>query len=485
MSCEKCRVQFSFLRRKKQCSKCQRAFCNKCIVIQPGQYECQSLLRPGDKSYICASCLVFTSQPICRSQIARLRISDLKIYLKQQNVKMTACIEKNELVDLVMQHASLSAAVCNCRCSTQINPQSFFTAVGSVDPQLNINSDNSRETLDAEMSNALPDQQMEVNASTENDSESGVEIAELLSNASDRSNVNRTEPVCEEPIDLSTSLPAARCSGIDVEPKQFEERIVSDYVNTEDPHPSAFYFGAAGSSGKEQVFDASEHVSLGKNEHVTSADLNASEESVVYSYEECVPNESGSDAGYVPSGASGSAGYCVEAAGNVEYLSKNLAKFFGNTSHPERAGEGPCGGAGEVFTEGFKTCDNVSEQPGPSRVRDVIHIKDVVTLEKLETLTVKQMKQLLYDNRVDFSGCREKVELVDRLTRLWIDVHLCPTNPEYLNPDDLCKVCMDAKIDCVMLRCGHMATCLDCGRVQDKCPICRVYVISVLRVFRT
>jgi hypothetical protein len=50
--------------------------------------------------------------------------------------------------------------------------------------------------------------------------------------------------------------------------------------------------------------------------------------------------------------------------------------------------------------------------------------------------------------------------------------------------DDLCKICMDALIDCVLLECGHMVSCTKCGKRLAECPICRQNVVRVVRVFK-
>lgn len=48
----------------------------------------------------------------------------------------------------------------------------------------------------------------------------------------------------------------------------------------------------------------------------------------------------------------------------------------------------------------------------------------------------------------------------------------------------LCKVCMDAPLNCVLLECGHIASCVDCGKQLAECPICRQYVVRVVRTFK-
>lgn len=50
--------------------------------------------------------------------------------------------------------------------------------------------------------------------------------------------------------------------------------------------------------------------------------------------------------------------------------------------------------------------------------------------------------------------------------------------------DELCKICMDAATDCVLLWCGHMVTCTQCGKRLSECPICRQYVVRAVHTFR-
>jgi len=49
---------------------------------------------------------------------------------------------------------------------------------------------------------------------------------------------------------------------------------------------------------------------------------------------------------------------------------------------------------------------------------------------------------------------------------------------------DICKICMDATIDCVLLNCGHLVACAKCGKRLCECPICRAMVVRVVHIFR-
>lgn len=51
--------------------------------------------------------------------------------------------------------------------------------------------------------------------------------------------------------------------------------------------------------------------------------------------------------------------------------------------------------------------------------------------------------------------------------------------------ENLCKICMDSPIDCVLLECGHMITCTKCGKRMSECPVCRQYVVRAVHVFRS
>ncbi|KAG5880544.1 hypothetical protein JTB14_026777 [Gonioctena quinquepunctata] len=112
-------------------------------------------------------------------------------------------------------------------------------------------------------------------------------------------------------------------------------------------------------------------------------------------------------------------------------------------------------------------------------------IDDFGSAEELHNLSSKDLKILLTLNRVDFRGCVEKNELLERAERLWEDSNeLRKEIPENLPVQDLCKLCMDAPLDCVLLECGHIATCTDCGKKLAECPICRQYVVRVVRTFK-
>ncbi|XP_063061705.1 E3 ubiquitin-protein ligase rififylin isoform X2 [Engraulis encrasicolus] len=115
-------------------------------------------------------------------------------------------------------------------------------------------------------------------------------------------------------------------------------------------------------------------------------------------------------------------------------------------------------------------------------------LSDLSCVEDIEALSVKQLKEILARNFVDYKGCCEKWELMERVTRLYHDQKDLQNLDSPSGPvleENLCKICMDSPIDCVLLECGHMVTCTKCGKRMSECPICRQYVVRAVHVFRS
>ncbi|XP_077168301.1 E3 ubiquitin-protein ligase rififylin isoform X2 [Paroedura picta] len=117
-------------------------------------------------------------------------------------------------------------------------------------------------------------------------------------------------------------------------------------------------------------------------------------------------------------------------------------------------------------------------------------LSDLTSVQDIDSLSVRQLKEILARNFVNYKGCCEKWELMERVTRLYKEKvlqQLASSNNGTLpsSEDNLCKICMDSIIDCVFLDCGHMVTCTKCGKRMNECPICRQLVIRVVHVFRS
>ena len=52
------------------------------------------------------------------------------------------------------------------------------------------------------------------------------------------------------------------------------------------------------------------------------------------------------------------------------------------------------------------------------------------------------------------------------------------------NDKDACKICFSGAANTVIIPCGHMCACVECGSRLDLCPICRSQIIRIQEVFR-
>lgn len=136
--------------------------------------------------------------------------------------------------------------------------------------------------------------------------------------------------------------------------------------------------------------------------------------------------------------------------------------------------------------------ENLEEQnPGLSKKKARASLSDLSSLEEVEGMSVRQLKEILARNFVNYSGCCEKWELVEKVNRLYKENE--ENQKSYgermqlqdEEDDSLCRICMDAVIDCVLLECGHMVTCTKCGKRMSECPICRQYVVRAVHVFKS
>jgi hypothetical protein len=110
--------------------------------------------------------------------------------------------------------------------------------------------------------------------------------------------------------------------------------------------------------------------------------------------------------------------------------------------------------------------------------------------QNIEDLGVRELKEILIANFVDYKGCVEKNELIEKVRRLYRDrqnekIKAKELDSATASDSELCKVCMDAIADCVFLDCGHMVTCVKCGKLLAECPICRSNIVRVVRVFKS
>uniref|UniRef100_A0A8C6T1A0 RING-type E3 ubiquitin transferase n=1 Tax=Neogobius melanostomus TaxID=47308 RepID=A0A8C6T1A0_9GOBI len=141
--------------------------------------------------------------------------------------------------------------------------------------------------------------------------------------------------------------------------------------------------------------------------------------------------------------------------------------------------------------------ENLMEVSPATQRRIRASLSDLDTEAAIENLSVRQLKEILARNFVNYSGCCEKWELLERVHRLYreneqnrrsmenVSITADGVKSQLSLDENLCRICMDAIIDCVLLECGHMVTCTKCGKRMSECPICRQYVVRAVHVFKS
>ncbi|XP_029851489.2 E3 ubiquitin-protein ligase RNF34 [Ixodes scapularis] len=142
--------------------------------------------------------------------------------------------------------------------------------------------------------------------------------------------------------------------------------------------------------------------------------------------------------------------------------------------------EQPAGAGGGACSSGGSPQATVGSEPQQA----CLCLDQFESEEELSNLSVMQMKLLLTRSFVDYRGCCEKSELQEKVVWLWKQRRKQRMQGDEVVEEELCKICMEGCVDCVILDCGHMCTCTQCGKQLSECPICRQYVVRVVHVFR-
>ncbi|XP_051973230.1 E3 ubiquitin-protein ligase RNF34-like isoform X3 [Xyrauchen texanus] len=164
------------------------------------------------------------------------------------------------------------------------------------------------------------------------------------------------------------------------------------------------------------------------------------------------------------------------------------------------------GDAASIALLNLEPHEEIMEASPATQRRARASLSDLSQEDDIESLTIRQLKEILARNFVNYSGCCEKWELVERVHRLYRENEhnrrsmenvsnvsaenlLCKHGMQVAQlggvDENLCRICMDAVIDCVLLECGHMVTCTKCGKRMNECPICRQYVVRAVHVFKS
>lgn len=145
-------------------------------------------------------------------------------------------------------------------------------------------------------------------------------------------------------------------------------------------------------------------------------------------------------------------------------------------------------GSDTVSSENTSNTDSTSKtsevQSNLKNKHQIINLDSVESLEQIYDLSAMELKVLLTRNFISFRGCCEKSELQEKVCWLW-KLKEAAKSKNTIPDENLCKICMEANIDSLLLDCGHMVTCTQCGKLLHDCPICRQIIVRVVRAFKS
>jgi len=437
MICDMCSNKFTLISRKKTCCECGNHFCSTCLPREAG------------KTRTCSRCGVLNKMPPQRGDLMKLRVKDLQHFLTRKRINIKSCVEKKDLVELVLQHSGVSSPAetstgggeaGNSRIpsklptsnswedsSIRVSDQVPLERSGNF-PKSYVDSSHRREWFQEKF--GKKSESSEQSETSDNFSETPVETIEIVEDSTpvetiiDESDIERTQSPDNEDEEME-----------DVD--EVISVVVEEVIAPEDTKEEVLKTDVEDFEMKQ---DANE--SKNKCEDVTLVEALAPEE---------------------VEGAVGGVINQTESSQNV-----NVKENF-------------------KLNVDLLTDQGASSSPNSPRRfanQGMVYLSEIESLDDLNELSTKQVKELLAMNRVNFKGCVEKDELLKIVERLWKQEQRNKSNIDTMDDESLCKICMDSPIDCVMLECGHMCTCTNCGKQMAECPICRQYVVRVVKTFK-
>lgn len=362
----------------------------------------------------------------------KLRVKDLQHFLARRRINIKSCVEKKDLVELVLAHSGVSHV-------THSSPPAGATSSSSSsswsDPTIRVS-----DQVPLERSGNFPKSYVESSHRRDWFQEKfGANSEEPAAAGSDNTEAGLESPVESTPVEIiDNEETLVERIGVETEIEDMDVDEVISVVVEE-----------AGEDEKVQEISEEEVEELTSENDINNdavEDINVGDE------------EESSDPASDEGAVGGQAEEETLAARlgprlNVDLLADQVS--LSTPSSPRRfAGQG------------------------------MVYLSEIKSLDDLSELSTKQVKELLAMNRVNFKGCVEKEELMKIVERLWKQEQRQKDSVETMDDDAMCKICMDSPIDCVMLECGHMCTCTNCGKQMAECPICRQYVVRVVKTFK-
>eukprot|EP00092_Neocalanus_flemingeri_P029932 GFUD01032498.1.p1 GENE.GFUD01032498.1~~GFUD01032498.1.p1 ORF type:complete len:562 (+),score=156.39 GFUD01032498.1:91-1776(+) len=441
MICDMCTNKFTLINRKKTCCECGNHFCSNCLPREPG------------RTRTCSRCGVLNKIPPHRGDLMKLRVKDLQHFLTRKRINIKSCVEKKDLVELVLQHSGVSSPA---------EPSAGASEGGnSRIPSTRLPTSNSWEDSSIRVSDQVPLER------SGNFPKSYVESSHRREWFQEKFGRNSAET--SEQSETSDNYSETPIETIEVVEEATPVETINDETEVETIHSL--------DNEDEEMVDADEVISVVVEEVIVPVSLR--EEVLKTNLEDIEMKQDANEEENRDAEVT-----LVEAPGEFEDSSEGAVGGKVEQTETSLPSDPKLGSRLNVDLLAEQGASSSPNSPRRFANQGMVYLSEIESLADLNELSTKQVKELLAMNRVNFKGCVEKDELLKIVERLWKQEQRNKSNIESMDDDSMCKICMDSPIDCVMLECGHMCTCTNCGKQMAECPICRQYVVRVVKTFK-
>ncbi|CAF1499010.1 unnamed protein product [Rotaria sp. Silwood1] len=411
-----------------QCEHCHSTYTltkrkKSCAVCR--QYYCTSC-APRERHYnqpyrICLTCQLISSDSTTDEQLLALKVKHLRCYLQAKNISHHTCTEKQELVDLIVRNRHLPFT------RLFIQQQQQQQAQTSSSTTTNANQQQFHTTFN--------------------------QFSTSTSASSSSSSSSTTTTVMPPPPPPPPPPP--------------KNGNYTNFQHTMSSFASQMnHFAANLQDYVTNTVSGVLHHALGDHQQTTTTTTTTTN------------NGNGTSTFNFGTTTNGPFTYTFSSPGNFVYTTTTNST---STSPQQRRTS--------TTNETTASSNNVQQQQQQQTTTNQQRIRrkslsELNNEQNIEDLSVRELKEILVANFVDYKGCVEKTELIEKVRRLYRDrqnekIKTKELDNATASDSELCKVCMDAIADCVFLDCGHMVTCVKCGKLLAECPICRSNIVRV------
>ncbi|CAF0766605.1 unnamed protein product [Didymodactylos carnosus] len=469
--CERCSSAYTLVKRKKNCIVCRQSFCPTCAPRER-HHPCR----------ICLICQLISSESTTQEELLSIKVKHLRSYLQAKNIPNHTCTEKQELVDLIVRSRNLPFLYLQQQ-AAQNNPtntnSNYFTTQTTTppNPQFQTNYFNTSFSTCASSSSSsttsnMPQPPPLPKQTNSNTSHPFTNFQHTMSSFA--SQMNHFAANLQDYV--SNTVSGVLHHALHPQHSEANNSNVNYSSVPNGGNISSFNFGTTMNAPGFASYTFS---SPGSFVYTSSTNGNQQASSSNNAQYQQMPQQQ-------PRGSNSQSNRHRHSTSSSTTNLYNPDQRPANTMH-HNSQSTPTNL--QSSNNSNQNAGEATVQPSQQRIRRK-SLSDIKDDQNIEDLSIKELKEILATNFVNYKGCVEKSELIEKVRRLYRDRASQQEKAKELDglttgDTELCKVCMDSTVECVFLDCGHMVTCVKCGKLLAECPICRQNIIRVVRVFKS